>query len=419
MSLYLRDATWIDWRTLAVSRTHVEVDTGEGGGVRTVSEIPRYACVFDCDGRIVTRAFAIGHHHIYSALARGMPAPARTPRNFREVLEFIWWRLDRALDTDMIRACARVVAIEAALNGCTFIIDHHASPDAAGDSLHVIAEELDAVGISHLLCYELSDRDGPERLEAGLAETEAHLARRQGLVGLHASFTVSDALLERAVDLARRFGTGVHIHVAEDPCDEEACRERHGCSVAERLRRAGALDLPATLLAHCLHLDDEERQLVRDGRAWVVHNTQSNQNNNVGAFDPRGLGERIFIGVDGMHSDMISATRAAYLEGQGAGGLAPLEAYRRMRRVHEYTAANGFRGDGDNNLVILDYPSPTPVTSANWPAHLVYGLGARHVHAVISDGQVIMRDRQVLGADMPGALADAREQARRLWEKLA
>ncbi|MCA9312349.1 MAG: amidohydrolase family protein [Phycisphaerales bacterium] len=418
MSLYLRDVTFIDWRTLAMTRGHLEVEEGDGGGVKLVTEIPRYACVFDCGGRLVTKSFAIGHHHIYSALARGMPAPKRTPRSFVEILKLIWWNLDRKLDAAMIRASARVVALEAVLSGCTFIIDHHASPTAPGDSLHIIAEVLEEAGLSHLLCYELSDRDGAASRAAGLAETEAYLRGRQGLVGLHASFTVGDDLLARAVELAGAQGTGVHIHVAEAESDEEACRAAHGCSVAARLQRAGALDLGATLLAHCLHLDDAERAMVAGSRAWVVHCTQSNQNNAVGAFDPRGLGDRILIGTDGMHSDVLAGARAMYLEGQGMGGLSPLDGYRRMRRVHDYLAANGFRGDGENNLVVLDYAAPTPVTSQNWPGHVMYGLSARHVHAVISDGRVIMRDQQVLGIDVPEALADARAQARRLWEML-
>ncbi len=418
MSLYLRDATFIDWRTLEFTRGDLEVDEGDGGGIRLAEEIPAYGCVYDCGGRLVTKAFVIGHHHIYSALARGMPAPKRTPRNFVEILELIWWNIDRKLDAAMIRSCAQVVALEAALHGCTFIIDHHASPGAPSDSLHIIAEALDEIGISHLLCYELSDRDGAGARDAGLRETEAYLRQRPGLVGLHASFTVKDELLERAVGMARDFKTGVHIHVAEAASDEEHCMAEHGCTVAERLERAGALESTATLLAHCLHLTPAERAIVQDSNAWVVHNTQSNQNNNVGRFDPKGLGDRIFIGTDGMHSDVLAATRAMYLEGQAAGGLAPLAAYRRMRRVHDYLEANRIPGDGENNLVILDYPPPTPLTPENFPGHMMYGLSSRHVHAVISDGRVIMRDRQVLSADVSEVLAEARVQAQRLWEML-
>jgi len=251
-----------------------------------------------------------------------------------------------------------------------------------------------------------------------LAETKRYLQHRRGLVGLHASFTVSDGLLEQAVELASGHSTGVHIHVAEAASDEEHSRREHGCSVVERLQRAGALDLQSSILAHVLHVDDAERELVRESGAWVVHNTQSNQNNNVGAFSPRGLGDRIFIGTDGMHNDMTSAARAMYLEGQTTCGLSPMAAYRRMRRVHDYLKSFGVPGDADNNLVVLECQSPTPITAENWPAHMVYGLSSRHVWATIAAGRVVYRQGEVLAADEDAILCSARQQASRLWKVL-
>ncbi|MHC4767954.1 MAG: amidohydrolase family protein [Planctomycetota bacterium] len=422
MSLYLHDACFIDGRTLEVMRGHIKVEQGPRGGLEFVEEVPpdapADAQVIRCEGRFVTRSFVIGHHHIYSTLARGMPPPPRKPRDFNEMLQLVWWNLDRKLDEQMIRASALACAVEAARCGCTFVIDHHASPGAAENSLHVIAEALEEVGLSHLLCYELSDRDGVSAREAGVAETARHLKEYPGLVGLHASFTVSEELLACAVELAREFGTGIHVHVAEAESDESHCRATHGCSVAQRLSRAGALESPATILAHCLHVDDTERDIIRESNAWVVHNTQSNQNNNVGRFDGRNLGERIFIGTDGMHSDVLSGARAMYLEGQQTGEWSPLTAYRRLRRVHDYLEENEVIGDGENNLVVLDYQPPTPVTSDNWPAHVVYGLAARHVRTVISDGRVIVDEDRVLPVDEMAILDEARRQAIRLWELL-
>ena len=414
--IFLRDATFIDWRSHSITSGHLAVEEGDDGGVSFVDDAP--AGAIDCSGKIVTKSFAIGHHHIYSALARGMPPPARVPKNFVEILELIWWNLDKKLDADMIRASAYAAGIDAALSGSTFIIDHHASPNAATDSLHIIAESLDEIGLSHLLCYELSDRDGAECRQAGVSESEAYLKTQQSLVGLHASFTVGDELLERAVGMANDYNTGVHIHVAEDPADGKHCRETYHCSLAERLRDAGALASPRSLLAHCLHLDDAEREVARESNAWVVHNTQSNQNNNVGAFSPHGLGERIFIGTDGMHGDMLSSARATYLEGQGMGGLAPGDALTRLRNVHRYLALNRFRGDGDNNLVILDYQTPTNITPDNWAAHMMYALNSSHVHSVVSRGRVIVDNHELTTIDANAERARARSQAERLWKML-
>lgn len=433
--LLLKNATWIDWRTCAVRRCHIEVTRGslrtpgargDAGdhptSVRLHDTLPETTPaateVFDCNGRIVTRSFVVGHHHIYSALARGMPPPARAPRTFNEILDRIWWNLDKQLDGDMIRASALATAVEAAWCGCTFLIDHHASPHAAPDSLHIIGEALDEVGLGHLLCYELSDRDGPQCLQQGFDESRAWLREHPGLVGLHASFTVSDETLAAALQLAETTSSGIHIHVAEAASDQQATLEKHGKRVVERLHAAGGLSSPKSLLVHCLHLDDDERALLADSPVWVVQNPESNQNNGVGTFDPTGLGDRIFLGTDGMHSDMLASTRAAYLDSRRHVALSPLEAYTRLRRVHDYLRQNGFPGDGEDNLVVLDYPTPTPVTADNWPAHVVYALHSRHVTDVVSQGRWVVRDRQLVGVDGERILSQAREQAERLWKRL-
>ena len=188
-------------------------------------ECPPEDTVLDCTGRLVMPSFGCGHHHIYSALARGMPPAPKTPTNFLEVLEYVWWRMDKKLDHDMIEASALVTGLYCAKNGVTFVIDHHASPFHLDGSLETIAKALDRVGLGHLLCYEISCRDGEGIKEKGLAETDAFLSSgRKGHVGLHASFTVDDDLLGRAVDLARKHKTGVHIHVAEGIEDQETLR---------------------------------------------------------------------------------------------------------------------------------------------------------------------------------------------------
>jgi cytosine/adenosine deaminase-related metal-dependent hydrolase len=416
--IYLTNADYIDADTNAITRTAIRVDEGVGGGIKLIDKVPDGEDAIDCTGRIVTRSFVVGHHHIYSALARGMPGPKSPPSNFVEILEKIWWRLDKALDADTIRASALVAGVDAALCGTTFIIDHHASPNAPTDSLHIIADTLESIGLGHLLCYELSDRDGPERLEHGIAETERYLEHRQGLVGLHASFTVSDDLLDRAMNIACAHNTGIHVHVAEAESDQVDCLTKHGKRCVNRFADAGALTQRGTILAHCIHLDAQERELICDSQAWVSQQAESNLNNAVGMLDASAFAQRVFIGTDGMHGDMLAATRATYLASQSAEGLSPSAACQRLRRVHDYLARNNFAGDSDNNLVILNYQSPTPISPANWPTHIVYGLNRSHIETVISDGRVIVRDGRCTLVDEDTIYANAREQATRLWNRL-
>jgi cytosine/adenosine deaminase-related metal-dependent hydrolase len=425
MTLYLKDATYVDWQTLALTKTHLAVADGPAGGLNLVGVLPAvdrlgaHDRIIDCAGKLVTRAFGCGHHHIYATLARGMPAPAKAPANFTEVLEYIWWHIDKRLDREMIEASALAAAIHCAKNGVSFVIDHHASPFAIEGCLNLIAEAFDRVGIGHLLCYEISDRDGEGPREAGLAETDAYLsAGHQGHVGLHASFTVGEELLVKAVDLAHRHGTGLHVHVAEDEADQKDAKAKYGKRVMERFADAGVLDLPKSILAHCIHLSEGERLMLADAGLWVVQNVESNQNNKVGVTGYGEIAERTMLGTDGMHSDMLRSAKAAFLVGQAAEGMGFEAIYRRFRNVHRYLEAFGASGDGENNLVILDYDPPTEVTADNFLGHFVYGIDARHVESVIAQGRLIVEEGRITRVDEEAVLAFAREMGRKLWAKL-
>ena len=425
MTLYLKNATFLDWQSLEIKRTHLAVEEGSQNGITLPTTLPsedtmaREDRVIDCAGKLVTKSFGCGHHHIYSTLARGMPAPPKIPANFTEILQYVWWHIDKRLDLEMIEASALASAIYCAKSGVTFVVDHHASPMAIKGSLSVIAQAFDRVGIAHLLCYEISDRDGEAPREEGLAETDNFLAAgSQGHVGLHASFTVGDELLKKAVALAKKHDSGLHVHVAEDRADQKDALAKYGLRVVERFERAGALELKKSIFAHCIHLTDREKSLLRESGVWVVQNVESNQNNNVGVAGYTLLTDNVMLGTDGMHCDMLRSAKAAFLVGQSTEGIGFDGIYRRFRNVHRYAQAFDFRGDGDNNIVILDYDSPTEVTSDNFLGHFVYGIDARHVETVICRGRVIVENHRVTTVDENEVLTFASEMGKKLWDKM-
>lgn len=424
MSLYLRDATYVDWRTLKFTRGHLRLEAGDDGSLEFVSEVPADpgpgGRVLDCRGKLVTRSFACGHHHAYSALSRGMPPPVKAPADFAQKLEYVWWKLDRALDPELVLLSALATALQCARCGVTYVIDHHSSPNAVEGSLDAIAGAFAEVGIGVLPCLELSDRDGVAASEKGLAETGNRLAAgKPCLVGLHASFTVGDELLARAVALARKYMSGLHVHAAEDAIDQETTFAHYGCRVVERFHEAGVLDFSRTILVHGLHLDKEERAILKGSPAWVTENMESNLNNRVGLFRGDGLSSRVMLGTDGMHSDMLRSAQAAYFSGIDSERADLAEIYSRLRRVHDYLAENGFAGDGENNLVVLDYPAPTPLNEGNFLGHFFYGLNACHVDSVIARGRLIVENRRLLTVNEAEVLALTRAGAARLWERLA
>lgn len=432
--LYLKNATWIDPDDLSVSRVNLLVEEGPTGGLRLefpapaspeadpASLAPDQTTVLDLQGRYATRAFACGHHHIYSVLSRGMPPSPAPTDTFVRMLEHVWWRLDRHLDRDMVEASALAAAMHCAKCGVTFIIDHHSSPFSIPGSLSTISRAFERVGVGHLLCYEISGRDGPDAADRALAETDAWLGTgRKGHVGLHASFTVDDDLLRHAVALARRHRTGIHIHVAESAEDQAHCLAVYGKRVVRRLADAGALDLPHSLFAHCVHVDEEERGLLRNAPGWVVQNVESNQNNRVGLGHYADL-PRVMLGTDGMHGDMLRSMQAVWHTGPEAEGPAfrpdPAIPYRRLRAAHDFIYGMNASGDGANNIVIFDYDTPTPVTGENAAGHFLFGLASRHVRTVIAQGRIIVENHRLVSLDEDAVLALARAQAKRLWTLL-
>lgn len=422
MSILLKNATYIDWKTLEFSQRNILVEQDNNAiqfidNLDSITNKPNLE-VLDCTDKLVTKSFGVGHHHVYSALSRGMGAPKKNPSNFYEILQYVWWTLDKCLDLEMIESSALVTAIACAKAGSTFVIDHHASPFAVKGSLETIAKAFDRVGVSHLLCYEISDRDGVKIAKDGLAETEDYLKNRQGLVGLHASFTVGDYTLEDAVNLMNNTNSGIHIHVAEDMYDQDFCVKKYGKRVITRLNEFGVLKSPKTILGHCLHLDEDEKDIIRNSACWVVQNSESNLNNNVGYFNGEFLGKNIMLGTDGMHSDMLQSTKSAFFVGQGFDNITYPSSYQRFRNVHRYINENGFKGDGDNNLVVLDYNTPTEINQNNFLGHFIFGINSNHVCDVISNGKLIVKNRQIQTVDESEVLKVSKERALHLWKKM-
>ncbi len=383
----------------------------------------------ECEGCLLIPGNVCIHHHLYSALARGMPYRLAPPSDFVEILRRVWWRLDRALEADAVWLSAWAGGADALLAGTTTIVDHHASPDAIEGSLEGVADALGSLGARSVLCYEVTDRDGPERAAAGIDEhrrfAKATGSRSRPMVGAHASFTLSEETLAGCVEVAGELATGIHIHVAEDAADERDSVARFGRRVVERLSDAGALTDRA-LLAHCVHVDEREIDLIRRSGAWVAHNARSNMNNRVGRAPVAALGDRVAFGTDGIDGDLFAESSAAHWRGREddpsidpawvLGRLAAGAAF--AGRLFDEPLLGRIEPGAPADLVVLAYDPPTPVTSENLGGHWVFGLDARHVRDVMVAGDIVVRDRRLTRADEADLRARARETAERLWVRM-
>ena len=382
--------------------------------------------VLDARGRLVVPGFVNAHTHLYSALARGMPAPTPAPRNFLEVLERVWWRLDRALDEETVYLSALVGGIEAALSGTTLLIDHHSSPAFIRGSLATVQRALEEVGLRSVLCYEVTDRNGEAGRHLGVAENveflrEAQTDLTRGMMGAHASFTLGEEALRELAAATADTNSSLHVHVAEDAHDVADCAARHpGETVPQRLARHGLL-VSRALLAHCVHLAPEEIEWSHARGAWIAHNARSNLNNAVGYAKVEAL-RRAALGTDGIDQDMLAEARAAFLKMREASRADAFEAtVQLLAGGHRLAAAlfglpfGKLDAGGPADLVVLAYRAPTPITTANLAGHLLFGIDRSHVESVIVAGAFVVRDRHLSRVDAEAAFARARARAPDLW----
>jgi cytosine/adenosine deaminase-related metal-dependent hydrolase len=336
-----------------------------------------------------TPGLVCGHHHLYSALARGMPPPPRTPTDFPSILEQIWWRLDQALDLEMIRWSAMLGALEALEQGTTAIVDHHESPNAIEGSLSVIAEACAEVGVRVVCAYGVTDRHGTDGARRGLEENERFLREGgRGLVGIHAAFTCSDETLEAAAGLASDLDVGVHVHVCEDRVDHEA---------PARLR---PLASDRWLLAHGVHLPEEPGL-----PGTIAHNPRSNLNNAVGYARPARFANPVVLGSDGIGAAMLEEFQLAYV----------------CHRADDVTAspetAWGWLQAGARLVPEVADDEVTWATPSADPWHLAFTPGVRPLRVVVA-GETVLEERGPTRVDAIEIRAKATEQAARLHARL-
>lgn len=387
--------------------------------------------VIDCEGAVVMPGLVNGHTHLYSALAVGMPPPPKQPRNFLEILQFVWWRLDQALDAESIETSARIGALDALRVGTTTLIDHHASPNYISGSLDLIEKGIAQVGLRGILCYETTDRHGLQGREAGLDENRRYLEKYAysrsiqfaGLVGAHAAFTLEDETLEQLVRMAEQFHSGVHIHVAEDLCDEDICNEQHQVPLIDRLAGHGLLHERA-IFAHGTHLDPDAIARVSKTGLTLAHNPRSNMNNAVGYAPVGQFRCPVMLGTDGIGADMFTEAKHAWFISRDAeGGLTPVHiiemlaaAARRASESLDITLGQ-LAVDAAADMVITDYRPATPLTTENFASHFIFAMGSHHVKDVIAAGRWAMRDRRILTTDEPAARRQATAVACKLWQR--
>ena len=357
--------------------------------------------------------FVNAHTHVYSALAPfGIPAPTPAPENFLQILERLWWRLDRALDAEAMRASARLYAAESLVYGTTTLIDHQESPAFIDGSLDVLADAAAEFGIRAVLTFGATDRNGgAEEGRRGLAECRRFIRDNKrplvrGLVGLHASFTCSDETVRASGEMARELGSVVHVHVAEDHSDVEDARKRGFEGPLERLLALDALPT-GSIMAHGVFLNPTQVRTAAAKGVWLVQNPRSNEGNRVGYSSSLWASSKVGLGTDGWEADMPKE----------AAALARLAAPYPKEEV-EASA----RRIENNHALAAERFADAPAGTGPAADQVVYGPApdgkGERVERVTVAGKVVVENGKLVNGDIEQLRAQAKEVAQRLWPRM-
>lgn len=409
----------------------------EIGLTKELKEKYSSARFMDAKGRLIMPGFINTHMHYYSTFARGMANDSPAATKFSDILKGLWWRLDKTLTLEDVYYSAIGPMIDAVKNGVTTVFDHHASPYAITGSLFKIAEAAESIGIRSNLCYETSDRDGEKIALEGIAENVDFIKycnkknddMFKGMFGLHASMTISEKTLGRCMDSISGLDVGFHVHSAEGIEDVEDCKAKYGMGVVERWYKAGVLS-PKTIAVHCIHISEEEMDMLVEKNAIVVHNPESNMGNAVGAspiLEMHKKGILLGLGTDGYTNDMMESYKVGniihkHVKGDSTVAWAeiPDMLFNNNRKITERFITNpvGILKKGAlADIIIVDYNPPTPINENNINGHLLFGINGRFVDTTIINGKVIMEERKLVNIDEEKIMAKSRKLASDVWKR--
>lgn len=397
----------------------------------------KYSCdkVIDASQKILMPGIVCAHNHFYSALARGIIAEIPASSDFVSILKNLWWRLDRALDEETLYYSGIIGAIEAIKAGTTAVIDHHASPSFIKGSLSVLEKAFEQAGLRGILAYEITDRNGQQGMEEGIAESASFLEKIghkktqnknnliEAAVGGHAPFTLNEKALSLMSELVNSSRSGIHLHVAEDAYDTSFSHHHYGKDIVVRLDGHQLLN-EKTILVHGVHLTKNDVDLLNQRDAFLIHNPRSNMNNSVGYMDMLHKVKNLGVGTDGIGADMLEEIKFAFFKNQEAKGKLSYPDFTKILQngnelLHRYFRKSfgkieeGYAAD----LVLLDYQSPTPLLSENLAGHLLFGLSSRDVETVLVNGKIVYEERK-FPFDVIPIYEAAQKAAKKLWQKM-
>lgn len=392
--------------------------------------------IVDAQGQYIFPGNICAHTHFYGAFSRGLYIPGPSPKNFPEILNKLWWPLDRSLNGDAIKYSALVCLIDAIKHGTTALFDHHASQNHIQYSLDLIDGAVEMAGVRAALCYEFTDRDGKKKAIEGAEENIRYIQKlatqkthkKAALFGMHASLTVS----KESMELARKMlpeDIGIHLHVAEHSIDEYDSIEKYQVRIIDRLKNHQFLG-KNSIIVHTVHIDAKEIELLAESNTWVTHQPRSNMNNAVGMAEVESMdrcGIKVCLGNDGFSNAMWEEWKAAYLshklwhrdpQRMNANLVKKIAADNNADLASRFfnTRVGRIEVGSQADLIFVDYHPYTEFTVENLPWHIIFGFNESMITSTMVAGEFIMKDRKLITLDEEAITKEAHKISETVWK---
>lgn len=392
---------------------------------------------YNADGKLVLPGNVCAHTHFYGAFSRGMAIPGDAPQNFYEILNKLWWPLDKSLTMEDVEYSSLLCEVDAIKHGTTTLFDHHASPAAIDGSLDVIADTVKRSGLRAALCYEVTDRGGMAERDNGIKENLRFINKVNkdklndlvGFFGLHAAITLSEETLEICA-AEKNDNFGFHTHLSESRDDQAHTQKMFNMDPVPLMDKYGILG-PRSIIAHCVHISDADISLLKERGVWVTHQPRSNMNNAVGVARVEKMfseGIKVTLGNDGFSNSMWDEMKTAYLihksensDPTRMNGYTLMDIALKNNSAMASTFFNtnlgkikkGFAAD----LMIVNYRPPTELNKYNFPWHLLFGFRESMIESTMVKGKFLMLDRELLTLDEKEISAKCVELSKKVWER--
>ena len=431
-----------DQKRTVIRNGYIKVDGGRIAALGPMSELKEEALkgveTIDASGQIAIPGFVACHNHLYSAIVRSLPYSGYDDIDFSFVswMERFWFqKLENKVTNGDVYIGTLANCVEQVKRGITTTADTVEGPNALPGTLFAAGRAAAESGMRAVMSFETTGRISEENAKLGLEENVGFIeamrknpGRVEGRIGVHTTYTCSTELIQAARREADRLGCGLQMHICDDRWHSFDTTLRFGKRAVKYLEDIGFLG-PDVLFAHASYIDPlKDPQILAEHDCKVSHQSVSNA---IFGFWPDMIpliraGVTVALGIDGMTQSMFEIMRAAQMIHRIRYENLELMPDEEVFRMATVNGARCLQKEGEigsleagkkADLVLLDNNSPVPVFEGNVYNFLVSVADSSHVHTVLVDGQVVVRNRKHQLVDEEALLRESREKAEDFWQR--